>query len=280
MLQAGMTDKQIRSHFKEQNYTFAGRTVNKVMLYYYTDEVEPLVATRKLLDDSFDEKKIGSITDTGIQKILMNYLAAKGGDPKQAFSPEGMMEMNEHISEYNDGKPHQPILRVRVCEPKGEKYCIGTTKGKDKKFVVAQSGTNLFFAIYETEEGNRVYQTIPLNQAVERLKMGWTPVPEQNENGDKLKFYLSPNDLVYVPTEEETQTATYDSFDKDRIYKLVSVTGNCAFFVKSNIASVIMNKVELLSLNKMERSMDGEMIKSVCWKLEVDRLGNIIKVIR
>ena len=278
MLQAGMTDKQIKSHFKEQNYTFAGRNVNKVMLYYYTDEVEPLVATRKLLDDSFDEKKIGSITDTGIQKILMNYLAAKGGDPKQAFSPEGMMEMNEHISEYNGGKPHQPILRVRVCEPKGEKYCIGTTKGKDKKFVEAQSGTNLFFAIYETEEGNRVYQTIPLNQAVERLKMGWTPVPEQNENGDKLKFYLSPNDLVYVPTEEENILSN-DQLDKDRIYKMVSSTGTRAYFIPENVASVIVNNVEYNSLNKIE-NIQKVPIKSVCWKLEVDRLGNIIKVIR
>ena len=279
MLKAGMDIKKIKAHFKEQDNTFAGKPINKVMVYYYTDDTEPMVATRKLLDDSFDEKKILSITDTGIQKILLNYLSAKGGDSKLAFSPEGIMEMNQHIADYNEGKKHQPIIRVRVCEPKGEKYNVGTTKSKDKKFVEAQSGTNLFFAIYEDATGKRSYQTIPLNQVVERLKLGWSPVPEQNENGDKLKFYLSPNDLVYVPTEDESISNSIQ-IDKDRVYKMVSASGNQVFFVRNNIASVIVNKVELYSLNKMEKSMEGIMIKSVCWKLEVDRLGNITKIIR
>ncbi len=279
MQRAGMDEKKIKNHFKEQNYSFAGKPINKVEVYYYTDSTEPMVATRKLLDDSFDEKKIRSITDTGIQKILLNYLNFKGNDPKLAFSPEGIMEMNQNISEYNEGKSHQPILRVRVSEPKGEKYNVGTSKNKDKKFVEAQSGTNLFFAIYEKEDNTRSYQTIPLNQAVERLKMGWTPVPEQNENGDNLKFYLSPNDLVYVPTEEERLSDSI-YIDKDRVYKMVSASGNQAFFVRNNIATVLVNKVELLSQNKMEKTMYDEMIKSICWKLEVDRLGNITNIIR
>src|SRR5690606_39618068 len=37
-----------------------------------------LTATRKPLDSSFNEKSILSITDTGIQKILLSYLKAKG----------------------------------------------------------------------------------------------------------------------------------------------------------------------------------------------------------
>src|SRR5690606_22374155 len=67
-----------------------------------------LTATRKLLDTSFNEKTILSITDTGIQKILLNYLKVKGS-PELAFSPEGIEEMNQNISLYNDGKPHQSI---------------------------------------------------------------------------------------------------------------------------------------------------------------------------
>src|SRR5690606_809285 len=65
-----------------------------------------LTATRKNLDSSFNEKIIGSITDTGIQKILLNYLKAKGGKPELAFSPEGIEEMNQNIALYNDGKQH------------------------------------------------------------------------------------------------------------------------------------------------------------------------------
>jgi len=41
-----------------------------------------------------------------------------------------------------------------------------------------------------------------------------------------------------------------------------------------------MNKVEFQSLNKIEKSLEGENIKEICWKIEVDRLGNIIKVIK
>ena len=280
MRNAGFDKKKINAQFKSQNYIYMGKDYSKVTVYYFTDDVEPLVATRKLLDDTFDEKRIKAITDTGIQKILLAYLAAKNNDPKLAFSPEGIMEMNANISRYNNGKDHKPILRVRVSEPKGEKYSIGITGNNSKKYVEAQSGTNLYFAIYEDQDGKRSYQTIPLNVVAERLKQGYSPVPETNENGTPLKFYLSPNDLVYVPTEEERNAPT-GSLVIDRIYKFVSSTTNRAYFVRNNIASVIANKIELYSLNKMEKPMYGdEIIRAICWKLEVDRLGNIIKVIR
>ena len=38
--------------------------------------------------------------------------------------------------------------------------------------------------------------------------------------------------------------------------------------------------MEYSPLNKMEKAISSEMIKAVCWKLEVDRLGNIIRVIK
>lgn len=275
LIDEGWNTKQIAGNLKEKKH------LTKVEVYYFTDTDTPMVAVRKPLDDSFDKKRIESITDTGIQSILLRYLDAKGGDPKTAFSPEGIMELNETISQYNNGKPHQPILRVRVSEPMGEKYQIGQSRINQKKFVEAQSGTNLYFAIYANKEGKRSYQTIPLNQVVERLKQGLSPAPEQNENGDMLKFTLSPNDLVYVPTEDETLMKDV-VIDKNRIYKFVSASGNQPYFVRHNIASVIMNKVELESMNKMGRTMDkgGIMIRTVCWKLEVDRLGNITNIIR
>jgi CRISPR-associated endonuclease Csn1 len=38
--------------------------------------------------------------------------------------------------------------------------------------------------------------------------------------------------------------------------------------------------MEFSALNKMEKSVDGMMIKSLCLKLEVDRLGKIKKIIQ
>lgn len=289
MLQNGLDAKKINAAFKKNDYKLLGNDVSKVAVRYFTDEVEPLVATRKPLDDSFDEKKIKSITDTGIQKILLSYLSTKGNDPKVAFSPEGIMEMNEHIADYNNGKQHQPILKVRVFEPKGEKYNVGWSGNNSKKFVEAQSGTNLYFAIYEDAEGKRSYQTIPLNIVVERLKQGMTPVPETNENGTPLKFHLSPNELVYVPSEDE-DNVDISALDKSRIYKFVSATSSSGYFLPASVSSVIKKGTEFESLNKSEKSIsitdsgsiDGEMkmIKAVCWKLEVDRLGKIKRIIR
>lgn len=278
MLKAGMNAKQIIAQFKKSDYKYQGQNFTKVKVVYFTDETEPMVATRKLLDDSFDEKRIASITDTGIQKILLAYLHAKGNNPKLAFSPEGIMELNEHIAEFNNGKKHQPIIKVRVSEPMGEKYNVGLSGNNSKKYVEAQSGTNLYFAIYEDKDGKRSYQTIPLNEVVERLKQSLTPVPETNEVGYKLKFYLSPNDLVYVPNEDEKFINT-EELDKNRIYKFVSATGNRGFFIPNYMANVIVNKVELFSLNKIEKSLENVSIKESCWKLEVDRLGRISKVI-
>ncbi len=281
MQSIGMTASKINKQFKtENNYKFNGRDVSKVKVYYFTDDTEKMVATRKPLDSSFDKKRIESITDTGIQKILLAYLESKNNDANVAFSPEGIMELNENIALYNGGKQHKPILRVRISEPMGEKHIIGETGNNNKKYVEAQSGTNLYFAIYEDAEGKRYYQTVPLFEVVERQKQYLPPVPEKNEDGVPLKFYLSPDDLVYVPNEEEIASGT-DKLDIDRIYKFVSATGRECYFVRNNIATVIQNKVELYSMNKMEKTMDGSArIKTCCWKLEVDRLGNVIKIIR
>jgi len=65
----------------------------------------------------------------------------------------------------------------------------------------------------------------------------------------------------------------------NRIYKVVSSSAYQCFFIRNDIAVSIVNKVEFSALNKMERSIDGIMIKDVCIKLKTDRLGNI-KVIQ
>lgn len=279
----GFSKKQILAHFKDTDYRWNKQHVDKVEVWYNSEDKTPMIATRKPLDASFDAKKITSITDTGIQKILTNYLKAKGGDPAVAFTPEAIADLNASIQIYNDGKWHQPIRKVRVAEILGAKYSVGYRGNRDKKIVEAQSGTNLYFAIYEDAEGKRSYATIPLAVVIERQKQQLSPVPEKKDDGTPLKFYLSPNDLVYVPTEDE-QTALNGELDKGRIYKVVSFTEGRIFFIPYYVAKVIYDKVEFLAQNKIEfpicKDKNTPTIKSVCWKLEVDRLGNIIKIIK
>lgn len=244
-----------------------------------------LTATRKFLDTSFDLKTIGSITDTGIQKILRNYLESKGNNPEIAFSPEGIEDLNRNISIYNEGKSHKPITKVRMYEI-GSKFPVGEKGNKKAKYVEAAKGTNLFFAIYLNCENRRSYETIPLNIVIERLKQGLTVVPEKNEAGDNLLFYLSPNDLVYVPIEDEVDNTNNIDFNKltkeqiCRIYRMVSSTGSECHFSQSNISSLIKNydpksKIgELGSLNKSEVTLDNSIrIKEQCIKISINRLG-------
>jgi CRISPR-associated endonuclease Csn1 len=288
--------KQLLAHFKSLGYKWNKIAVDKVDVWQYSDDKEALVATRKALDTSFDSKHIDAITDTGIQKILRNYLVSKDNDPAVAFTPEGIAEMNLHIADYNGGKYHQPIFKVRVFEPMGAKYQVGQTGNKLSKYVVSQEGTNLYFAVYEDKMGNRSFNTIPLREVVERLKQGLAPVPEKNTANNPLKFSLSPNDLVYVPTEDELESKGSE-LNKGRIYKFIDSSGTTANFIPHTAASLIYKfdkKAAELFCNgeivqneygigspqsKNQKALTGEMIKAVCWKLEVDRLGNIIKVI-
>ncbi len=287
LLKQGCDVKRIKKYFEEQKEIWHDINLSKINVYYFTKETKDrFFATRTLLDTSFDKKKIESITDSGIQAILLRHLELKGNDPNLAFSPDGLDEMNRNIINLNNGKYHQPIYKVRKYE-KADKFAVGQTGNKTSKFVEAAKGTNLYFAVYETEVQDnetgkitkkRSYATIPLNLVIERLKQGLAPAPA-DENGNSPKFVLSPNDLVYVPKEDEKASNFTNQFiDYDRVYKMVSSSGNQCFFIKENIATSIVDKFEFSALNKMERAVTGEMIKEVCIPVKVDRLGNITKI--
>lgn len=244
-----------------------------------------MTATRKTLDTSFDIKNIESITDTGMQKILKTYLLSKGNNPEIAFSPEGIEDMNKDIKKYNDGKDHKPILKVRVFEI-GSKFNLGQIGNKSSKFVEAAKGTNLYFAIYEDNKGNRNFETIPLYIIIDRLKKKLSPVPDINEKGNQLLMWLSPNDLVYLPTDEEIdknikiEYRVMTKLQKNNIYKFVSCTGGEGHFVPAYYSKEIL-KNEMGTNNKSERPINQSgfnkllLIKDHCIKLKVDRLGNI-----
>ena len=60
---------------------------------------------------------------------------------------------------------------------------------------------------------------------------------------------------------------------------MVSCTGSQCFFIQHSVANVIVDKCEFYSLNKMERSIMGEMIKEICIPIKVDRLGNLMHLL-
>ncbi len=293
----GMDAKAIKKLVESQKDVWSDIDVKKVWVYYFTKETnDHYFATRKPLDTSFDKKTIEtSITDTGIQKILLHHLKAKNNNPELAFSADGIDEMNRNIVALNNGKFHQPILKVRKYE-KAEKFAIGQNGNKAAKFVEAAKGTNLFFAVFSFEKFNketgemesvRSYLTIPLNVMIDcQKKFGsqWRDnieayLKENNlvPSDVKLLFILSPNDLVYLPTKEELKDGI-KVVDKKRIYKMVSTSENRCFFIPERVAKIIEDKVEFTAKNKLENTISGESIKEICVPLKVDRLGNIIEI--
>ena len=309
LLEAGRDAKYIKKYVEDNKDIWSDIDVKRIQVYYFTKETKDrYFATRKPLDTSFNSKKIKeSVTDTGIQKILLAHLEAKGGDPELAFSPDGIDEMNRNIVALNKGKFHQPILKVRVYE-KAEKFAVGQNGNKSAKFVEAAKGTNLFFAIFGTEKTNketsetetvRSYLTIPLNVMIDcQKKYGsqWRNnieayLQEQQlaTSDAKLLFILSPNDLVYLPNEDNT-------LNPSRIYKFVDSSGTTANFIPQRSANVIFSiptkKQKEMGVDfiiqdefgvgspqsKNQKAITGEMIKEICVPIKVDRLGNIIEL--
>lgn len=291
-----LTKKQVCDFFKKtcaksiewRNYDFAKVAVR---VWSNDEEGSRMVSVREAIDKSFNMKQIEKVYDPIVRNILTRHLKACNGDSETAFSPQGVEEMNQHIAELNNGYAHFPIYKVKVSESKGEKFAIGQKGSKATKFVVTAKDTNLFFAVYANEEGKRSYQSVDLRTAIELKKQGCPVAPETNEKGDKLLFILSPNSLVYMPTEEEMERGNIDvqNLNLNQIFKMVSSTGNNCFFVPNTLSQVIFPSKEYESMDKVGtvKEWDGYSIsesknnkkflsiKACCIPLCIDRLGRI-----
>jgi len=300
---ANYDTKRILKYFKDRKYKFNGKEIKQIDVYFFKEAT----ATRKSLSEIKSRKLLNDITDSGIKIILenhlKNYIDETGKENfENAFSPEGIEELNKNILELNNGKKHQHIFNVRVYE-EGSKFAVGHKKEvNSKKYVEAAKGTNLYFNIYEDETHKRHFETVPLNEVIAWQK--WKAeqpkeeqkvlpmVPVKNTFTEKNKeipvkflFSLSPNDLVYVPTDEELENINTIDFSnlsieqKKRVYKMISSSGTQCFFIRNDIATPIQNKFEFSALNKTEKDINNEiMIKNHCIKLKVNRLGQIVKI--
>jgi CRISPR-associated endonuclease Csn1 len=263
-------------------------------------EFQEYAAKRVVLDKSFDHKKIDKIPYARIGKsvigtLLHNHLNTEEyeGKSELAFSGEGLESLAK--------KAGRPITKVTITEKKDENSKFGN------QYVEVDAGAMAYFIMYEnqTTKERTGYYSIPVHKAIERLTN-----KTQSEIADEKEGYnliiLSPNDLVYVPTEEEwhkIKTGEHSAIDWDdkkkiaeRVYKMNSCTGSKCEFVPHRYVNQnpIIDKIEFGANNINQRAWDGKvelisnkkdgftredsgtMIKDVCIKLKVDRLGNIL----
>ncbi|MDP3928589.1 MAG: HNH endonuclease domain-containing protein [Bacteroidota bacterium] len=280
------------------------------------DKGEFITATRKSLNTSFNLDKIEKITDLGIQEILRKYLKQDkfkrislsgelSYDSELAFSPEGIDELNKNIKVFNNGKFHQPILKVRVYEKGSGRFKLGENGQKKYKFV--QGAPNLFYAVYECNEiKGRLFETVPLNEIIEHQKVQENENISKDDRTDvfvkkvllnrgknyevKFLFSLSPNDLVYMPLNKENlSTIDFSNLNAEqlrRVFVVNDFSGTTCYFRPYSFAKAIVPKEVDMSFdeskNKIKGSFDSKtasynriQIKEFCIKLKMDRLGNI-----
>ncbi|CAG5080621.1 type II CRISPR RNA-guided endonuclease Cas9 [Parvicella tangerina] len=275
---------------------------------------EQITATRKVLDKTFNLNKIEKITDTGIQKILKKYLTQekfkaidKAGNVSYnseiAFSPEGVDDLNKNMKDFNGGKNHKPIYKVRVYEKGSGRFPL-SHKGVNKK-KYAQGSPNLYFTIYRNGE-NKYYETVPLHDVIAHQKemahlskneridvpVKSTIINKGKEIEVDLALVLSPLDLVYIPTLEERANGNSIDFNNltddqiKRIYNVNDFSGYTCYFSPNTLAKAIYPKEVDMKYNEKKKkttgsydtktaSLEGDSIKDCCIKLRVDRLGNI-----
>ncbi|MFZ4591184.1 MAG: type II CRISPR RNA-guided endonuclease Cas9 [Ignavibacteria bacterium] len=221
--------------------------------------------------DSFKDKR-----NLPLPYLLKKHLDEYDGNSKEAFEGEGLENLFK--------KAGRPIKKVTRYEKKKEDDKF---KGK---YVETDKGGIVYFVMYENSEGIRSEMfSVSVHQAIEKIIQG-KEITEEKEGYKKI--VLSPNDLVYMPTEEELEKKAIDWNNKvnifKRTYKMVSSTGKQCFFVPHFVSkSLDTNGKELGANNKAEKpwyilepneefkAWDDNLIKKSCIKMNIDKLGNI-----
>lgn len=248
--------------------------------------------------EQFDAEKQSLIKKSGIKVsetkkmnafnlLFLSHIVEYNNNPKEAFGAEGLDLLNKKAKENKSiGKEIKSVTRLDGKVDREDMFNGG--------YYETDKGAMAYFVMYENEitKERTDYISIPTHKAIERITNG-KPIADEKEGYKKI--ILSPCDLVYVPTKEEQEKIIAGGIlneiinfkDKkhieSRIYKVVSFSKKDLLCVKASIAVAIIptnvkEKVigEIYWHNKSPKSMeDDAIIKDVCIKLNVDRLGNI-----
>ncbi len=250
-------------------------------------ELVEYAAKRVKLDNSFTHDKINKIPyakegNSPLAELLHEHLKAYDDKPNEAFAGEGLETLAKKVG--------RKIDKVTIYEKKSPDDKFG------KKYVEVDKGAIAYFIIYENEQTKERTEmnSLATHKAIERLVQG-KPLVKKREGFTTI--ILSSNDLVYVPTEDESlklklgesNAINWDSRKKiaERIYKMVSSSKGVCQFLQHHISKAIIPsdakekiKGEIDWHDKSPKTMDRQTtISNCCVKIEVDRLGNIKPVV-
>jgi len=278
----------IKNYLKKKPLSKKGEIIKSVLIF------EEFIGMKVDINDGLSEKDLNNIIDGKLRKDLKQHLREYDGDYSEAFSQNGIIEFNENRN--------IPLKSVKKKKGLGKKFPVGDSGVKKYQLVTTAEETNLFFNIYaNVKYGKRSYETIPLKEVIDHQKVyaGKTGKYENSrfpvqESKGKYIFTLSPMNLVYVPTYEQALNPKIVSINEvisfaNRIYRVEKFTGTACYFLPQHVSSLIREKPgkhkqrekgEFESQGKSQRNIEDIFIKKVCWKLEVDKLGQIKNVIK
>ncbi|MCX7649102.1 MAG: hypothetical protein N2050_00935 [Flavobacteriales bacterium] len=265
-----------------KRYLIGSKTYEKIKVA----EFHRYKIKRVPLDSSFkNDKKLNKIPyaqKSPLKEVLSKHIESFK-NANEAFSGEGL----EFLASTNK----KPIRKVRLLDGRLDDSQVENLEGM-KKYWEADAGSIAFLIIYEnmlTKE--RTEQTsVSTFSILKRLREGKSII--EKRPGYKT-IVLRPNDLVYVPTDEEFEKIKnndphpIDWSNKkhiaSRVYKMVSADN--AFFIQHHIAKPIIpskitgdnkTKGEIDWHNKSLKTFDGKIISERCIKLKIDRLGSYV----
>jgi CRISPR-associated endonuclease Csn1 len=298
----GIVDKEIRKKCKD--LAKSGKSMRMIQDYlalYYPDKKmlnvrvkQPnCVVSRISLNEKFNADYIRkNLVDRTISDILCKHLTKNefDNDPKLAFSPEGVDNLNRDILNGVYAPYSKMIKKVQVYEPLGLKFSLADSGVKATQFAEADKGTNIFFGIYSGESGKRLFKPVSLNEALFNFSDHRSFVPDyffDEKTGAKypLNKVLLPGDIVsVVVNKEELKNAIFkqglDENESLRLYyRMVSFSKQEVYFAPVNMAEPIAKGFEYGSLNKVqvcELSSNPLTIKAFCEFHKINALGALM----
>lgn len=257
-------------------------TIGKIQFNEFDSEKQNLITKAKI---NVSETK----NMNAFNLLFLSHILEYNNNPKEAFNAEGLDILNKKAKENKYiGKEIKSVTRLDGEVDREDMFNGG--------FYETDKGAMAYFVIYENKvTKERIgFESIATHKAIEKIVNG-VPIAEDKDGFKKV--ILSPGDLVYVPTKEEYEKIKLgNSIDEiidlgnkkqiaGRSYKIVSFSDKDLLSVKANISDYIIpynrkekTKGEIGWDNKSPKTMeDNVIIKDVCIKLKVDRLGNISK---
>ncbi len=257
-------EAKIKKYLKVHPLEIEGKEIGKIDIRVKNDKL----ATSKLkLDASVKKGQLEKIVDVNLRTKLLKHLEMNEGKSDVAFSDTGLARFNQNR--------HNAVKTVKVKQDLGIAFPLGESEYTRHKYGKGARGTNLYFVIYRDIKTGKHFidkhSTMSFNDLLDIEKA-------QEEYAQHKEGYeyilLSPGDLVYL--NDESGNTNLSSVNPSNIYKCVSFSKAQCFFVPHHASVPLLDGKEFSGENKMERSLDGIMIKSCCNIIKVDRLGTIM----